>query len=164
LRTSTQDAEEIKINRGVVLHELVEHDEEIEVPGVGDRPPMRTGRHTLVDIIRPRIEEIFEQVQKEIQASGYEGLLRAGVVLTGGTAQLPGLEAFAEEYFHERVKLGVPFYSGNLKDVVRNPRYSTAMGLVLTGMAQRKRGRKAQGPKSFKQILGRMRSWFERNF
>lgn len=164
LRTSTQDAEEIKIRYGVALHQLADAEEMIEVPGVGDRPSTLLSRQALAGVIQPRVEEIFQKVQDELKKSGYERLLRAGIVLTGGASAMPGMVQLGEEIFHNTVKLGMPNYDGNLKDIVRNPRYSTAMGLMLEGMAQKKRGLKVQGTKSFKQILARMRAWFEKNF
>jgi len=164
LRTSTQDAEDIKIRFGVALHQMADEEEMIEVPGVGDRPSTQLSRQTLAGVIQPRVEEIFLKVQDELKKCGYERLLRAGVVLTGGASAMPGMIQLGEEIFHNTVKLGMPHYHGNLKDIVRNPRYSTAMGLMLEGLAQKKRGLKVQGPKSFRQILGRMRAWFEKNF
>jgi cell division protein FtsA len=164
LRTSTPDAEEIKMRFGVALQQLADPEEMIEVPGVGDRPSTRLSRQTLAGFIQPRIEEIFQQVQEELHRSGYERLLRAGIVLTGGAAQMQGMAELGEEIFHNTVKLVTPHYDGNLRDFVRNPRYSTAMGLILEGVAQRQRGMKAQNPKTFAQILGRMRAWFGKNF
>ena len=110
------------------------------------------------------MEEIYQKVQDELRKSGYERLLRAGVVLTGGASAMPGMVQLGEEIFHNTVNQGMPHYDGNLKEVVRNPRYSTAMGLLQEGMAQKKRGLKVQGPKSFGQILARMRAWFGKNF
>ena len=164
LRTSTHDAEEIKIAYGVALQQLADADEMIEVPGVGDRPSTTLSRQTLAGFIQPRVEEILQKVQEELVKKNYERLLRAGIVLTGGSAQMPGMIELGEEIFHNTVKIGVPHYSGNLKDMVRNPRYSTAMGLLLEGQAQRQRGLKMRDPKSFRQVLGRMRAWFEKNF
>jgi cell division protein FtsA len=164
LRTSTQDAEEIKIRYGVALQQLADSTEMIEVPGVGDRPSTRLSRQALAGFIQPRVEEIFQKVQEELVRCGYDRLLRAGIVLTGGSAVLPGMTALGEEVFHNTVKLGVPHYDGSLKDLVRNPRYSTAMGLLLEGMAQRKRGLKVRDTGSLKGILARMRAWFEKNF
>jgi cell division protein FtsA len=77
---------------------------------------------------------------------------------------MPGMIELGEEIFHNTVKLGAPHYDGNLRDFVRNPRYSTAMGLLVEGVTQKKRGLKVQGPKSFKQILARMKAWFSKNF
>jgi cell division protein FtsA len=164
LRTSTPDAEEIKIRYGVALQQLADPDEMIDVPGVGDRPSSQLSRQTLAGFIEPRIEQIYQMVQEELTRSGYERLLRAGIVLTGGSATLPGMVELGEEVFHNTVKLGVPRYDGALRDIVRNPRYSTAVGLLLEGMAQRKRGLKAQGPVTFRQTLASMRAWFGKNF
>jgi cell division protein FtsA len=164
LRTSTQDAEEIKLRFGVALQQLADPEEMIEVPGVGDRPSSKLSRQTLAGVIQPRVEEIYQKVQDELRKSGYERLLRAGVVLTGGASAMPGMVQLGEEIFHNTVNQGMPHYDGNLKEVVRSPRYSTAMGLLLEGMAQKKRGLKVQGPKSFGQILARMRAWFGKNF
>jgi cell division protein FtsA len=164
LRTSTQDAEEIKIRYGVALQQLADAEEMIEVPGVGDRPATHLSRQTLAGFVQPRAEEILQKVQDELERSGYHRLLRAGVVLTGGSAQMAGMVELGEEIFHNTVKLGSPHYDGNLRDFVRNPRYSTAMGLLLEGVTQKQRGLKVQGPKSFKQILARMKAWFSKNF
>ena len=103
-------------------------------------------------------------MHEELNKSGYERLIRAGIVLTGGAAQMPGMTELGEEIFHNTVKLGAPHYDAALKDMVRNPRYSTVMGLLMEGQSQRKRGLKASDTRSFRQILSRMRSWFEKNF
>jgi cell division protein FtsA len=164
LRTSTPDAEDIKMMYGVALQQLADPEQMIEVPGVGDRPATHLSRQTLAGFIQPRIEEIYQKVQEELSRSGYDRLLRAGIVLTGGCAQMPGMMELGEEMFHNTVKLGLPHYDGNLRDLVRNPRYSTAMGLVLEGVSQRRRGLKIKDTRSARQILGRMRAWFEKNF
>ncbi len=164
LRTSTQDAEEIKMRYGYALQQMADAEEMIEVPGVGDRPSTKLSRQTLASVIQPRVEEIYLKVQDELRKSGYERLLRAGIVLTGGASAMPGMVQLGEEIFHNTVKQGITSYDGNLKEMVRNPRYSTAMGLLLEGLAQKRRGLKMQGPKTFGQVLARMRAWFERNF
>jgi cell division protein FtsA len=162
LRTSTQDAEEIKLRYGVALAQLADPEEMLEVPGVGDRPATSLSRATLAGFVQPRVEEIFQKVREELVRSGYARLLRAGVVLTGGSAQMPGMTALGEEIFHNAVKVGLPQYGGNLRDIVRNPRYATAMGLLQEGVAQRQRGGKTP-PLSVGQVFGRMRAWFARN-
>ena len=164
LRTSTPDAEDIKIRYGVALQQLADPREMIDVPGVGDRPASQLSRQTLAGFIQPRIEQIYQMVREELARSGYERLLRAGIVLTGGSAAMPGMVELGEEVFHNTVKLGLPRYEGSLRDIVRNPRYSTAMGLLLEGLAQKKRGLKASGPANFRQTLARMRAWFGKNF
>ena len=164
LRTSTPDAEEIKVRYGVALQQLANPEEMIEVPGVGERPASRLSRQTLAGFIQPRVEEIFQKVQEELVRSGYERLLRAGIVLTGGSASMEGMVQLGEEIFHNTVKLGQPAYDGGLRDIVRNPRYATVVGLLMEGAAQRKRGLKSQGPMTFRQILERIRAWISKNF
>jgi len=164
LRTSTPDAEDIKERWGVALTQLADPEQMIEVPGIGDRPSTSLSRMTLAGFIQPRVEEIYQKVQEELLRSGYEKLLRAGIVLTGGAALMPGMIELGEEIFHNTVKIGAPNYRGNLRDTVSSPRYSTAMGLIHEGVTQKQRGIKVQGPKNVRQVVARMRSWFQRNF
>ncbi|MGB0128902.1 MAG: cell division protein FtsA [Rhodocyclaceae bacterium] len=164
LRTPTQEAEEIKIRYGVALAQLADSEQRIEVPGIGDRPPRKLSRKALADVIEPRVSELFELVQAELRRSGYEDLLSSGVVLTGGSAVMQGMAELGEEVFHMPVRIGVPKYDGGLADVVQHPRYSTAMGLLLEGATQKKRGIVARETRTFRQILARMRAWFSRNF
>ncbi|HAY09047.1 MAG TPA: cell division protein FtsA, partial [Thauera sp.] len=154
----------IKMRHGVAMHQLADAEEMIEVPGVGDRPPRKLSRQALADVIEPRVSELFELVQAELRRSGYEELLSSGIVLTGGSAVMRGMVELAEEVFHMPARVGSPQYDGGLADVVCQPRYSTAMGLVMEGAAQRRRGLQARDTRSVKQFFGRMKSWFERNF
>jgi cell division protein FtsA len=164
LRTPTQEAEEIKVRQGVAMTQLADPDEMIEVPGVGDRPPRRLSRQALADVIEPRVSELFELVQAELRRSGYEELLSSGIVLTGGSSVMHGMIELAEEVFHLPVRLGVPKYEGSLADVVCHPKYATAMGLVLEGATQKRRGFAVRETRTVKQVFGRMKSWFEKNF
>ncbi|MBS1171583.1 MAG: ftsA [Proteobacteria bacterium] len=164
LRTPTQEAEEIKIRFGVTLQSMADAGEMIEVPGIGDRPPRKLSRQALADVIEPRVSELFELVQAELRRSGYEDLLSSGIVLTGGSSVMQGMIELGEEVFHMPVRVGVPKYDGSLADVVQHPRYATAMGLLLEGVVQKKRGIVARETRTFKQILARMRAWFEKNF
>jgi len=115
-------------------------------------------------VIQPRVEELFDLVQAELRRSGFEEVLSSGIVLTGGASVMPGMIELGEEIFHMPVRLGVPKYSGSLADVVQNPRFSTAYGLLLEASTQRKRGIKVRETRNAKQVLGRMMSWFEKNF
>jgi len=161
LRTPTPDAEEIKLRYGVAKQVLAGADESIEVPGLGDRGPRQVKRQALGAIIEPRVEELFGLVQQVVRSSGYEDLLASGVVLTGGTALLPGVVELAEDVFLKPVRVGVPDYDGSLDDMMRNPRFSTAMGLLSEARLQRVRGRRAvQQGGGFKQVLTRMKEWF----
>ncbi|APR03736.1 cell division protein FtsA [Thauera chlorobenzoica] len=164
LRTPTAEAEEIKIRHGVAMHQLADPEDMIEVPGVGDRPPRKLSCQALADVIEPRVSELFELVQAELRRSGYEELLSSGIVLTGGSAVMRGMVELGEEVFHMPVRVGAPQYDGGLADVVCQPRYATAMGLVMEGMAQRRRGLQTRDTRSVRQVFGRMKAWFERNF
>jgi cell division protein FtsA len=164
LRTPTAEAEDIKLRYGVAMSALADAEDMIEVPGIGDRGPRRMSRQALADVIEPRVSELFELVQAELRRSGYEELLSSGVVLTGGSATMRGMADLAEDVFHLPSRVGVPECSGNLADVVRHPRYAAAIGLVMEGAAQRRRGQVARETRNVRQVLANMRSWFERNF
>ena len=164
LRTPTKDAEELKMAHGVALRQLASANEMIEVPGVGDRGPRELSRQTLAEVIEPRVEELYSLVQQVLRESGFEELLSSGIVLTGGSAVMQGMVELGEEIFHMPVRIGVPRYAGGLAEVVRAPRYATAVGLLLEGAAQLRHGKLAQQGGSVGAVLGRMREWFQRNF
>src|SRR3546814_492454 len=104
---------------------------------------------------------LFTFVQQIVRESGYEDLLASGVVLTGGTALMPGIVELAEDVFLKPVRVAVPAYEGSLADVMHNPRFSTVMGLLSEARLQRARGRKvAQQKGSFRTLLARMKEWF----
>ncbi len=165
LRTPTQYAEEIKIKYGCALTQLASSDETIEVPSVGERPARRLARQTLAEVVEPRYEELLTLVQAELRRSGFEDLVAAGIVLTGGSAKMEGLVELAEEVFHCPVRVGTPQYVTGLADVVRNPIYATGVGLLLFG--QQNGQQRISDPhvgRGFKGIWERMRSWFQGNF
>ncbi|AGH85279.1 MULTISPECIES: cell division protein FtsA [Ralstonia solanacearum species complex] len=165
LRTPTPDAEDIKIQYGIAKQVLADPDEMIDVPGVGDRGPRTLSRQALAAVIEPRVEELFSLVHQVVRESGYEELLSSGVVLTGGTAMMPGMVELGEDIFLKPVRVGVPEYRGNLHEVVKSPRYATVMGLLQEGRVQRMRGRKvAVQSGSAKQVWTRMKEWFIGNF
>jgi len=164
LRTPTGDAENIKTRHGVALRQLADPNQMIEVPGIGERAPRSMSRQTLAEVIEPRVEELYSLVQQVLRESGFEELLSSGVVLTGGSAVMQGMVELGEEIFHMPVRLGVPRYSGGLADVVRAPRYATAVGLLMEGASQVQQGKLSRQTGSVKAVLVRMREWFQRNF
>ena len=133
LRTPSAEAEKIKRKFGCAMAKLVSKDEVIQVPSVGGRKPRELPRQLLAEIIEPRVEEIFQLVNREIHRSGMEDLISAGVVLTGGTALLPGIEELGEQVFEMPVRVGRPNGVGGLVDVVSSPMFATGVGLVLWG-------------------------------
>ncbi|NNF95515.1 MAG: cell division protein FtsA [Halobacteria archaeon] len=165
LRTPTQHAEEIKIKYACALTQLASVEETIEVPSVGDRPDRRLARQTLAEVVEPRYEELFTLIQAELRRSGFEDLCAAGVVITGGSSKMEGAVELAEEIFHMPVRLGIPQYISGLVDVVRNPVYSTGVGLLLFGYQNRAiRETEARMGSGFRGVLRRMKSWFQGNF
>ncbi len=165
LRTPTQYAEEIKVKYGCALTQLSNPEETIEVPGVGDRAARRLARQTLAEVIEPRYEELFTLIQAELRRSGFEDLIAAGVVLTGGSSKMEGVIDLAEEIFHAPVRLGLPQHVSGLVDVVRNPIHATGVGLLLYG--NRQRYAKRPSVKMSGGVTGiweRMKNWFQGNF
>jgi cell division protein FtsA len=164
LRTPTSDAEAIKIRYGVALRQLADPNQMIEVPGIGERGARTMSRQTLAEVIEPRVEELYSLVQQVLRDSGFEELLSSGIVLTGGSSVMQGMVELGEEIFHMPVRIGVPRYAGGLAEVVRTPRYATAVGLLLEGRAQLQQGKLSRQGGSLRAVLGRMREWFQRNF
>ncbi|SEI40266.1 cell division protein FtsA [Allopseudospirillum japonicum] len=136
LRTPTQHAEEIKVKYACALTQLAGADEMIKVPSISDRPPRDLSRQALAEVVEPRYDELFTLIQSELRHSGYEDLVAAGIVLTGGTAKMEGVIELAEEIFHMPVRLAYPQHIAGLGDVVSNPIYSTGVGLLLYGLQQ----------------------------
>ena len=165
MRTPTQYAEEIKIKYACALSQLANLDETIEVPSVGDRPPRRLARQTLAEVVEPRYEELFGLIRDELRRSGFENMIAAGIVLTGGSAKMEGAVELAEEVFHMPVRLGVPQHVRGLGDVVRNPIHSTGIGLLVyaRSRAMRLAGDVPVGA-GLREVWGRMKSWFQGNF
>jgi cell division protein FtsA len=165
LRTPTKDAEELKQQHGYALRQLADSTIGIEVPGVGDRQTRQSSRQTLANVIEPRVEELFALVQAEITRAGFAEGLSSGVVLTGGSAAMPGMAELGEEVFHMPVRIGQPNYGGPLAEFVRHPRYATAVGLVQTGFAshqKREIERIKEGP--FKAGFRKFTTWVQGNF
>jgi len=165
LRTPTKDAEEIKVEYGVAKQLLADATEQVEVPGLGDRPPRMLSRQALAGVIEPRVEEIFSLVHQVIRESGCEELLSSGIVLTGGTAVMPGMVELGEDIFLKPVRKGLPTYSGALFDMVANPRSATVMGLLEEARVAHSRGHKAAAQAgSMQTFFGKARDWFMGNF
>jgi cell division protein FtsA len=165
LRTPTSEAEEIKIRYGVAKQVLADPHESLEVPGLGDRGPRNLSRQALAAVIEPRVEELFAMVHQVVRESGYEGVLSSGIVLTGGSAIMPGMVEMAEDIFLKPARLGTPDYRGQLADVVRSPRYATVLGLLLEAKKQYLRGHiVTRQDGSVKAVWQRMKEWFLGNF
>jgi cell division protein FtsA len=161
LRTPLADAEKIKIKYGCAFSALIAKEETIEVPSVGGREPREVTRQILGRIVAPRMEEILTLAYKEIVKSGYEDILAAGIVLTGGTALLEGITELAEQIFNMPVRRGRPTGIGGLNDVVNSPMYATGVGLVLYGSKHISKNAFIQGSGSlFVNMFKKIKKWF----
>ena len=165
LRTPIPNAEEIKIRYACALTQLTNHEDTIEVPGMGDRPPRRLARQILAEVVQPRYEELFTLVQSELRRSGYENLIAAGIVLTGGSSKMEGVIELAEEIFHMPVRLGLPQFVSGLAENVKNPIYATGVGLLLHAHKQVQDSMTGIDVNSgVKGIWGRVKSWYQGHF
>ena len=166
LRTPTQNAEDIKTKYACALAQLAGADETIKVPSVGDRPPRELSRHSLAEVVEPRYDELFTLINAEIRRSGFEDLIPAGIVLTGGTSKIEGAIDLAEEIFHMPVRVGMPQSVKGLSDVVCNPIYSTGVGLLYYGQKEQQEGMKKSVSTKQQEVslMSRMKKWFQGNF
>ncbi len=167
LRTPMAEAEKIKRNHGCCDASLVGKDEKIEVPSVGGRKPRELSRTVLCEILGPRVEELFELVNREIIKSGLEDSIASGVVITGGSSILDGMPELAEQIFNLPVRRGLPQRIGGLTDVVSSPAYSTGVGLIIYGsrnIGPREFPTTKSEDSIFNTTTRRMKSWFREFF
>ncbi len=166
LRTPRAEAEKIKIRHGIALMELAKDDEMVEVPSVGERASRQVPRKLLAEIIEPRVEEVFDLIKREIIRTGYEGMLGAGVVITGGTSMLEGMPEAAEQFLDLPVRRGTPSGVGGLRDIVSNPKHATGVGLILHARRLEQEGEAAgyRNGRKFGRVMDRMRSWMSEFF
>jgi cell division protein FtsA len=165
LRTPFNDAERIKQRYGSAKAVMVPASERDEVPSVAGKGAGSVSRQILCEIIEPRLDEIFELVQKEIVKSGFEGALTSGIVITGGSMLLPGAVEMAERSFGLPVRLGLPAHVRGLVDIIRNPTYATGVGLVLHGMKRHERNvYRIREDKILSKVKHRMSDWFSEFF
>lgn len=164
LRTSTQSAEEIKVKYACALTQLTRANEMINVPSVGERNSRELSRQTLAEVVEPRYDELFTLIRAELCRSGYEGMIGAGIVLTGGTSKIEGAVELAEEIFHMPVRVGAP---ANIKglDIVKNPIHATGVGLLQFGIKQLREGKpSADGEVDHTGVIEKLKRWFNKNF
>ena len=133
VRTTIPEAERIKRKYGCALPRLIPEELSFSVSSVGGRKPKSIGKKILCEIVQARMEEILLLIQEEIKHVGFDRKLGAGLVLTGGTAQLEGVVELAEEKMDLPVRLGTPMGLDKMETVLLNSTYSTAIGLVLYG-------------------------------
>jgi len=162
LRTPTHHAEQIKVKYACAISEMVDPHEEVAVPSIGDRPERRLARQGLAEVVGPRYEELFTLVQAELRRSGFEDVINAGIVLTGGSSKMEGAVELAEEIFHKPVRLGAPQNVQGMIDIVKTPVHATGVGLLIHAAKNRQQGGLfMDGSKT--SVWERMRRWFSKN-
>jgi len=162
LRTPMSEAEQLKKRWGSCLPAMVGKDEVVEVPSVGGREPRRIKRQILAEILEPRVEELLSLVRRDVESAGLMPHMAGGVVLTGGSSLLEGLSEAAEQIFSCPVRLGWPRGAGGLSEVVNNPMYATAVGLIMHGAKARPEKKFGKREKHiFNRITRTMRRWFK---
>lgn len=165
LRTPTQYAEQIKIQHGAALPSMVDPEETIRVPSVAKRPPKEIQKKALAQVIGARYEELFELILAELRRSGFEDLIAAGMVFTGGASRVPGCIELAENIFQMPIRLGLPQHVNGLIDVRDNPIFATGVGLLLHGLQSQLNNLPGLDLGSNATSLWqRMKSWFQGNF
>ncbi len=172
LRTPTVNAEQLKIKYACALAQLAKPEEAIKVPSVGDRPARDLSRQALAEVVEPRYEELFTLVQAELRRSGFEDLIAAGIVLTGGTSKMEGAVELAEEIFHMPVRLARPQGVRGMEDLLSNPIYATGIGLLHYARADQgsetplpvMRAEEVKGAPAGEGVLKRIKSWLQGNF
>ena len=162
LRTPLDQAEEIKRKHSHTAPSRTDEGHLIEALGVGGRAPRKISREQLASIVGPRMEEILTYAHRELKRSGFDDLMGAGVVLTGGGALMPGAMELAEQVFGIPAKIGIPNSYGGLVDTDTAPIFATGVGLMLYGLdnpEHKEWGGEGDGH-GIGKLFGRMRRWF----
>lgn len=164
--TPTAHAEEIKIKYACAKSTLASPDSIIKVQSVGDRGMRDLSCQALAEVVEPRYDELFGFVLNELRRSGYLDMLAAGIVLTGGTSKIEGAVELAEEVFHMPVRVGAPSGVAGLSDVVKNPIYSTGIGLLLYGVQEQQERQLLPALEEVGDgnLFGKLKRWFNNNF
>ena len=164
LRTPTRNAEEIKLKYGCALQDLVDNNQMIDIPTLGDRAGRRLPHRALAEVIEARYEELFSLANAELERSGLKNFVAAGIVLTGGASKVPGAQELAERIFRMPVRIGKPNQIVGMIEVIDNPVYATSVGLLLYGLRLQQQQEMVLNHPSMKSLWTRMRSWFQGNF
>jgi cell division protein FtsA len=162
-RTPTRFAESVKINHGSAVMHRASSERVIEISGVADRPAKQINEAALAQVIQPRYEELFSLVRAELRKSGFDDLIPSGIVLTGGASKVKHLTELAESTFGTQVRIGAPTQVAGLPEIVENPCYATAIGLLMHGLQQDDHTPVTRTAKPGKSVLSKMKCWLQGN-
>lgn len=165
LRTPTRCAEEIKIKHGSALQDLIDTNQMVDVPALGDKVGRRIPGRMLAEVVEARYEELFTLALGELRRSGLEDFIAAGIVLTGGASKIHGAQELAERIFKVPIRIGKPHNVMGMTDIINNPIYATSVGLLVYGLRQKLSQREVIiNQQSLKSLWSRMKNWFQGNF
>jgi cell division protein FtsA len=164
LRTPLDQAERLKCNYGSALSSLVDASEMVIVPGVAGREAKEVSRSVLASIIEPRAEEIFSLVARELKKGHFTEMLAAGVILTGGGAQLEGILELAEQIFDLPSKLGTPLQFENSDEITPGPAFSTGVGLIHYAISRPEKGRRRSRSRGTTKTFEKVKRWLNEYF
>ena len=164
LRTSIEEAEKIKINYGSAVENSVSPEKLVEISSINGKDKCNVSQKYLVEIIEPRVSEIFSLVGTEVRKSGCYNMIPGGIVITGGSSLLPGMPEVAEQVLNLPSRLGSPHYEGELADMINDPSYSEAVGLLSFATEKYSIGRSFKSTKRktrVKNIFTKIISWLK---
>jgi len=164
LRTPLEQAERLKCNFGSALSSLVDASEMVTVPGVAGREARDVSRSVLASIVEPRAEEIFSLVARELKRGNLTEMLAAGVIITGGGAQLEGILELAEQIFDLPAKLGTPLQYENNNEITPGPSFSTGVGLIHYAMSRPDQGRRRSKSGGMARTMDKFKRWLNEYF
>jgi cell division protein FtsA len=162
LRLPTQVAEKIKVEHACAQVENADPNYDIQIAAIGNCPAQTLTQSVIAEVIEPRYEELFDIIKHSLKEKQLDRVARAGVVVTGGGAVMPGLAELAEKIFQLPVRVGAAQNAKGLSDVIDNPLYATSVGLLMYAQQQQIQNSYLKTPP--KGIFSRIRHWFQGNF
>ena len=139
LHTPTESAKKIKHRYGHAMVSELETDDAIGLPTIGDQELGSVRQRYLAKVVEARMQEIFKTIDSHLTENEFLGMMRSGMVLTGGTSRLAGIDSLARNVFNTPVRLGLPQYQGALSEIIRHPKFATGIGLCQYGFENEQR-------------------------
>lgn len=165
LQTPIEEAELVKKQHGTALVDSVGEDDKIEVATIGGDEKKLVSKKKLAKIIEPRVEELLDLGMQEVEDAGYRDLVPAGLVLTGGSSLLDGVEKFASQRYDIPVRRGkIPQGIHGLRDIVESPIYATSIGLLRYAVETRDFKKREFSERKPGTIIGKLFTWLNRFF
>lgn len=162
LRTPLLDAERLKEKYGCAIASLIDKDQVIEVPSVGEKKSRKLSQRVMGEILEPRVEEILTLVNQQMIDNKVKNKIHAGIVMTGGSSLLPNIVDLAEQIFDLPVRIGYPRHVGGIRDLVNTPQCATGVGLILYGAKHEPGQFLVDNDSMLEKISRKIKSFFKR--